>query len=542
MLSSPREDVGDRSRDAMRTKRVVLVDDDLTVLTIVADALVEVGFSVTRCRSGEEALRELWERPVDVIVTDLLLPRMSGLDLLRELRQRHLTRDTPAIAISALEVQDVLLQDCVAHGCFARILHKPFRLPDLVSAIDGAVHQSGARAVAQSPTPPIGIEKARRVESLARSFEHDHAQVIFGDRRSDSRVAVQLDVGIDGARECLAEYTTNLSSGGLFIKTYDPLAVETPVELSLALPFKKERVKLKGRVVRSISVESAEARTSGPGMGICVIDFPKELHESMEAFIAGVRAGQATKFLSEPGIPLVLIGLEDSLPADAPSFLWRAGIRVRRTSAWGEAITILEHDHPQTVATKASALGMTAPEVSEAVAKLTRSGAQAVYVVATAGEAKQISQAGCGAVVLDGSLAPHELLRALADRLSITRRRHPRVKCIATVSGKTLREAIYGVLENVSLGGMLMISPNPCGEGERFDFEFQLPESEHLIRGVAKVARVRAVSGESLDHKVGACFEKLEEGCFDLLRAFINSRVGLEGYLKYLNQEYYRND
>ncbi|HZH26550.1 MAG TPA: response regulator transcription factor [Azospirillaceae bacterium] len=69
------------------TFKIVLVDDDRNILTSVSMALEAEGFEVRAYTEGEEALRALAQRPADLAVLDIKMPRMDGIELLGRLRQ-----------------------------------------------------------------------------------------------------------------------------------------------------------------------------------------------------------------------------------------------------------------------------------------------------------------------------------------------------------------------------------------------------------------------------------------------------------------------
>jgi len=69
------------------TFKIVLVDDDRNILTSVSMALEAEGFEVRAYTEGEEALRGLAQRPADLAVLDIKMPRMDGIELLGRLRQ-----------------------------------------------------------------------------------------------------------------------------------------------------------------------------------------------------------------------------------------------------------------------------------------------------------------------------------------------------------------------------------------------------------------------------------------------------------------------
>ena len=67
----------------MRTS-VLIVDDEPNVLNIIKEAVSTAGFQVTTCEGGEEALPLLESHPPDLLLTDLRMPGISGLELLRK--------------------------------------------------------------------------------------------------------------------------------------------------------------------------------------------------------------------------------------------------------------------------------------------------------------------------------------------------------------------------------------------------------------------------------------------------------------------------
>ena len=67
---------------------IALVDDDQNILTTVAMALEAEGFRVKTYADSEGALRGLAQRPVDLVVLDIKMPRMDGIELLGRLRRQ----------------------------------------------------------------------------------------------------------------------------------------------------------------------------------------------------------------------------------------------------------------------------------------------------------------------------------------------------------------------------------------------------------------------------------------------------------------------
>jgi chemosensory pili system protein ChpA (sensor histidine kinase/response regulator) len=81
-------------------RRVLLVDDSVSVRKFVGGMLERAGFHVVAARDGAEALQRLAEQTVDVIVTDLEMPRLNGYELIRDLNREPTTRDLPVVVLT----------------------------------------------------------------------------------------------------------------------------------------------------------------------------------------------------------------------------------------------------------------------------------------------------------------------------------------------------------------------------------------------------------------------------------------------------------
>lgn len=124
---------------------VVLADDDAHITCVVASRLEAAGYQVSVARDGEEAL-DLARRVVpSLIITDLQMPRMSGLELAVKLREDELTRDIPLIMLSA---RGYLADDAqISKTNIKRILAKPFSAREVVklaAELTAAAHGEAA--------------------------------------------------------------------------------------------------------------------------------------------------------------------------------------------------------------------------------------------------------------------------------------------------------------------------------------------------------------------------------------------------------------
>jgi CheY-like chemotaxis protein len=95
-------------RGLSRRRTVLVADDSEKVLGLAERLLTEAGYNVLVAADGAEALRVLREAHPDLVVLDLLMPRMTGFDFLREVRQDERIKDTPVIAMSGAYKDNLL--------------------------------------------------------------------------------------------------------------------------------------------------------------------------------------------------------------------------------------------------------------------------------------------------------------------------------------------------------------------------------------------------------------------------------------------------
>jgi len=85
----------------MSKEKILVVDDEEDILELVRYNLVREGYVVLCALSGEDALRTAAAEPVDLIVLDLMLPGIDGLEVARRLKQNSDTKDTPIVMLTA---------------------------------------------------------------------------------------------------------------------------------------------------------------------------------------------------------------------------------------------------------------------------------------------------------------------------------------------------------------------------------------------------------------------------------------------------------
>jgi nitrogen regulation protein NR(I) len=164
---------------------VLIVDDELNIRRVLAAMLKREGYDVTTAADGEQALAVLQKTPVHVVVTDLVMPRLGGLDLLR--RTSADFPDVPVIVITAHGTVDSAVQALKA-GAFDYIT-KPFEQAELAKVIAKATraHEFETRNVHGAATdgerPLVGASSAMRqvYDIVARVAESPSTVLITGE-------------------------------------------------------------------------------------------------------------------------------------------------------------------------------------------------------------------------------------------------------------------------------------------------------------------------------------------------------------------------
>jgi DNA-binding response OmpR family regulator len=128
-----------------RPRRILLVDDDPNLLVVLAEQLRDDGFEVSTARDGQEALRRLEAGWPDLILLDLMMPKVDGLALAREIKA---AADLPIIVLSAIDTADskARLLDEVAED----YVSKPYHYPELRARIERVLRRLGDRIPRQS--------------------------------------------------------------------------------------------------------------------------------------------------------------------------------------------------------------------------------------------------------------------------------------------------------------------------------------------------------------------------------------------------------
>ena len=121
--------------------RILIVDDEIEMAAVIADELGDLGYNAVALRSGREALERLKHDSFDALVTDLRMPSVDGLALLRA--SRALDPSRPVIVITGDGAIGTALE-ATNQGAYHYLL-KPFTLSRLVELLEAALHVGDAQ-------------------------------------------------------------------------------------------------------------------------------------------------------------------------------------------------------------------------------------------------------------------------------------------------------------------------------------------------------------------------------------------------------------
>ena len=111
--------------------RILVAEDERQLNRIIAEALEDEGYSVDSCFDGEEALEYARGADYDVMILDIMMPKMDGLSLLRQLREEGCK--SPALFLTARDAVDDRVKGLDSGGDY--YLTKPFAFPELMAVV-----------------------------------------------------------------------------------------------------------------------------------------------------------------------------------------------------------------------------------------------------------------------------------------------------------------------------------------------------------------------------------------------------------------------
>jgi CheY-like chemotaxis protein len=127
---------GEERDDMLRPSTILIIEDHASVRTLLAQVLTDAGYLVYEAANGRQGLEQFSAHPVDLVLTDLEMPEMSGLEVIVELTRPGL--DVKIIAMSGVSPQE--LQQAKLYGA-RQVFSKPLDLRALLHAVQAVLQQ-----------------------------------------------------------------------------------------------------------------------------------------------------------------------------------------------------------------------------------------------------------------------------------------------------------------------------------------------------------------------------------------------------------------
>ena len=196
-----------------RKIRVLLVDDDALLRRLVTDQLALSGFDARSAASGEEALKVLVETDYDVVLLDINMPGLSGLDALREIRKFE---DPPEVIMLTADTSLQTGIEAMRHGAYD-YLTKPSTLDEIEAVIRKAEEKrrlvrqnANLRAAVRAPASDEGTTASTVI--FASPIMESIVALAESAARLDSTVVITGESGT--GKDVLARYIHNKSARG----------------------------------------------------------------------------------------------------------------------------------------------------------------------------------------------------------------------------------------------------------------------------------------------------------------------------------------
>jgi two-component system, OmpR family, alkaline phosphatase synthesis response regulator PhoP len=118
----------------MVKKQVMVVDDEKHILTLLKEVLKNEGFKVITAESGMECLTKLKKVKPDLIVMDMMMPKMSGYDTIKKIRENAKTKELRIVILTVSKIEEVSMFELSKYKILDYI-NKPFDIKEIVEKL-----------------------------------------------------------------------------------------------------------------------------------------------------------------------------------------------------------------------------------------------------------------------------------------------------------------------------------------------------------------------------------------------------------------------
>jgi DNA-binding response OmpR family regulator len=123
---------------------ILIVDDDMTLHEMYEERLKLEGYNIASAYDGEEALAKVSESEPDIILLDIMMPKINGIDVMKKLREDEKTADIPIILLTALVQEINKIKDMMKE--YDSYLIKSEIMPgDVIKTIEASLKKKAAK-------------------------------------------------------------------------------------------------------------------------------------------------------------------------------------------------------------------------------------------------------------------------------------------------------------------------------------------------------------------------------------------------------------
>jgi len=205
----------------MPAAHILVVEDRESLRRMLERALQQEGYAVTACADGEQAVVSLAAESLDIVLTDLKLPGMSGIDVLRASRDAQPT--VPVVVLTAFGTVGTAVE-AMKLGA-ADFLEKPVEIEDLFQLVESLLGEDADRSVFQLPGGPVIVGRHPTLRVALRLLERVS--------RTDSTVLLTGESGTGKELFARALHGLSLRKDGPFVAVNCAAIPETLVENEL---------------------------------------------------------------------------------------------------------------------------------------------------------------------------------------------------------------------------------------------------------------------------------------------------------------------
>ncbi len=123
---------------------ILIVEDESGIRELIKDALVDSGFDVTMARNAQAAQASVNEQRPDLAIVDWMMPQISGIELVRQLRKNSVTQALPIIMLTARSTEDDTIRGLEAGA--DDYITKPFSTRELVTRVKAMLRRDAGHA------------------------------------------------------------------------------------------------------------------------------------------------------------------------------------------------------------------------------------------------------------------------------------------------------------------------------------------------------------------------------------------------------------